>query len=152
MSSDSGADFNRLVGSWRLLSVEATFTDTGERVATFGPAPSGRMTLTQAGRITFLITKSNRQPAANDAARAALFNETIAYSGMARAERPGQFVTTVDVSLFPEEVGIEKLRLFTLDGDRLIIRRPEQTSRVTQGRLARSDLVWVRDDRTSSAV
>lgn len=152
MPSLLSSDLTPLVGSWRLLSVEATFTDTGERIATFGPAPSGRMVLTQAGRITFLITKSNRTPPANDAARAMLFNETIAYSGLVRSERPGQFVTTVDISLFPEEVGIEKLRLFTLDGDRLIIRRPEQTSRVTQGRLARSDLVWTRDDLTSTAI
>jgi hypothetical protein len=152
MSSIICPDLTALVGSWRLLSVEAAFTDTGRRVATFGAAPSGRMVLTSAGRIMFLITRSNRQPAANDGDTAMLFNETIAYSGMVRFEGPGQFVTTVDISLFPEEVGIEKLRLFTLDGDRLIIRRPEQTSRVTQGRLARSDLVWVRDDEISAGI
>ena len=73
-----------LVGSWRLVSVEATFLDTGERVATFGSAPNGRMVLTPAGRIMFLITKSDRHPPADDAARAALFNETIAYSGQVR--------------------------------------------------------------------
>jgi hypothetical protein len=138
-------DLGPLVGSWRLLSVEATFSDTGERVATFGPNPNGRMVLTPAGRIMFLITKANRQSPANDAARATLFNEAIAYSGMVRLEGPGRFVTTVEVSLFPEEVGTEKLRLFTIDDDHLIIRRPEQPSRVTQGRLAVSDLVWVRE-------
>jgi len=152
MSAILSSDLSPLVGSWRLLSVEATFTGTGERIATFGPAPSGRMVLTQAGRITFLITKSNRQPPANDAARAVLFNETIAYSGEVRSDESGQFITTVDISLFPEEVGIEKLRHFTLDGDRLIIRRPEQTSRVTQGRQVRSDLVWIRDDLTSTTI
>jgi hypothetical protein len=139
------SDLDPLVGSWRLLSVEATYTDTGERVATFGPNPSGRMVLTPAGRIMFVITGSNRQPAATDIARATLFNETIAYSGTVRLAGTGQFVTTVEISLFPEEVGTEKLRHFTLDGDRLTIRRPEQTSRVTKGRLAVSDLVWARE-------
>ena len=38
-----------LVGSWRLVSVEATFIDTGERVATFGAAPTGRVVVTPAG-------------------------------------------------------------------------------------------------------
>jgi hypothetical protein len=142
-------DLDPLVGGWRLVSVEATFTDTGERVATFGPDPNGRVVVTPAGRIMFLITKSHRQPPANDAARAALFNETIAYSGTIRLENPGEFVTTVEMSLFPEEVGTEKRRLFTLDGDRLIIRRPEQTSRVTRGRVAVSDLVWVREHPSS---
>jgi hypothetical protein len=145
MASLPHSDLDSLVGSWRLLSVEATFTDTGERVATFGSSPSGRMVMTPGGRIMFIITKSNRQQAANDVARATLFNETIAYSGMVRSAGPGQFVTTVEISLFPEEVGTEKLRHFTLDGGRLIIRRPEQTSRVTQGRLAVSDLVWTRE-------
>jgi Lipocalin-like domain len=138
-------DLAPLVGSWRLVSVEATFTDTGERAATFGDNPNGRMMLTAAGRISFLITKSNRERPNSDTARATLFNETIAYSGTVRPAGPESLVTTVEISLFPEEIGTEKLRLFTLDGDRLRIRRPEQTSRVTQGRVATSDLVWVRE-------
>jgi hypothetical protein len=142
------SDFAALVGSWRLVSVEATFTDTGERVATFGPEPGGRVVVTAGGRIQFLITKSNRLPPVDDAARAALFNETIAYSGTLRLTGPGEFTTTVEISLFPEEVGTEKRRLFTIDGDRLTITRPEQTSRVTKGRVAVSDLVWVREDPT----
>jgi hypothetical protein len=47
--------------------------------------------------------------------------------------------------LFPEEVGTEKLRHYKIDGDRLTIRRPEQTSRVTKGRRAISDLIWARE-------
>lgn len=141
MSSDLGP----LVGSWRLVSVEATFTDTGERAATFGPQPNGRMVLTPAGRIMFLITKSERQPPPSDAARATLFNETIAYSGQVRANGPAQFVTTVEISLFPEEIGTAKLRHFAVDGDRLVITRPEQTSRVSQGRRTVSNLIWQRE-------
>ena len=145
MSATLSSELGSLVGSWRLVSVEATFADTGEHVATFGPDPNGRMVLTAAGRIMFLITKSDRQAPASDAARATLFNETIAYSGTVRPAGPGRLVTTVEISLFPEEVGTEKLRLFTLDGDRLRITRPEQTSRVTHGRVATSDLVWLRE-------
>ncbi len=139
------ADLVPLVGSWRLLTVTAMFTDTGELVATFGPRPNGRMVLTADARIMFLITKSDRHPAVDDAARATLFNETIAYSGVVRLAGPGRLVTTVETSLFPEEVGTEKLRLFVLDGDRLTITRPAQTSRVTLGRVAESHLVWARE-------
>jgi Lipocalin-like domain len=132
--------------------VAATFSDTGEHVATFGADPNGRMVLTAAGRIMFLITKSDRQPPENDVARAVLFNETIAYSGTVRAAGPGRFVTMVEISLFPEEIGTEKLRLFTLEGDRLCITRPEQTSRVTRGRVATSDLIWVREHSVADKV
>jgi hypothetical protein len=145
MSIEPHPDLIPLVGSWLLQSVEATFIDSGERVATFGVSPSGRMVLTQAGRIMFLITKSDRPPAGSDIEKATLFNETIAYSGAVRSAGPGQFVTTVEMSLFPEEVGTEKLRHFEIDGDRLIITRPAQTSRVTKGRLAVSNLIWVRE-------
>jgi hypothetical protein len=107
------------------------------------------MVLTPAGRIMFLITRSERQPPASDAGRATMFNETIAYSGQVRVESPGKFVTTVEISLFPEEIGTEKLRLFAIDGDRLVITRPEQTSRVTKGRRAVSNLVWQREPVSS---
>jgi hypothetical protein len=145
MTAIPHSDLGPLVGSWRLVSVEATFADTGEHVATFGPAPNGRTVLTAASRIMFLITKRDRQSPANDAARATLFNETIAYSGAVRLRSPGKFVTKVEISLFPEEIGTEKFRLFTLDGDRLTITRPQQTSRATQDRQALSHLVWVRE-------
>src|SRR4051794_26682176 len=88
-----------LVGSWRLLSTTATFADTGEQVETFGPNPSGRMVFTPGGRIMFLITRSNRQPPTDDAERAALYNNMISYTGLVRLDAPGQFITTVDVSL-----------------------------------------------------
>ncbi|MSP02427.1 MAG: hypothetical protein EXR07_15460 [Acetobacteraceae bacterium] len=144
-------DLAPLVGSWRLISVEATFTDTGEHRTTFGLNPSGRVVVTSGGRIMFLITKTDRLPPANDAARASLFNETIAYSGTLRSDVPGEFITTVEMSLFPEEVGTEKRRLFTIDGDRLTITRPAQTSRVTQGRVAVSNLIWEREHPASEA-
>jgi hypothetical protein len=138
-------DLGPMVGSWRLSTVEATFSDTGERAATFGPDPNGRMMLSPCGRITFLIMKSNRSSAPNDAARATLCNETIAWSGTVRPASPGEFVTKVEVSLFPEEIGTEKPRRFRLDGDRFIITVTERTSRVTHGRLAVSELIWRRE-------
>ena len=73
-------EYHPLVGSWRLLSVHATFSGTGERVATFGSDPSGRVVVTPGGRITFLITTLNRHASADDAAGASVFNATIAYT------------------------------------------------------------------------
>jgi hypothetical protein len=137
--------FTPLVGSWRLLSASATFTDNGEGVETFGPNPSGRMVFTPGGRIMFLIMRSDRRPPTNDAERATLFNSMISYTGLARLDTSGQFITTVDVSLIPTEVGGEKLRLFLVEGDRLTIRLPEGVSRFGQGRRSVSELVWERE-------
>lgn len=134
-----------LVGSWRLLSASATFTDTGERVDTFGAEPSGRVVITAGGRIMFLIMRSDRRSPATDADRAALFDGMISYTGRIRLAAPGQFITAVDVSLIPSEVGGEKRRLFAIEGDRLTIRLPEGISRFGRGRTSVSELVWERE-------
>jgi Lipocalin-like domain len=134
-----------LVGSWKLASQTATFTDNGEAVETFGPNPSGRMVLTAGGRISFLITRSNRRTPIDDAERAQQFDSMISYSGTVRSDVPGQFVTTVDVSLVPSEIGGEKLRLFSVDGNDLTIRVPEQIGRFGHGRKSASELTWVRE-------
>ena len=134
----------RLAGSWRLLSHGTTFTDTKEHLEIFGSKPDGRMVLTPTGRIMFLFMKPNRQSPKSDVDRAALFNEMIAYSGTVRMDGPGRFITTIDLSGNPTWSG-DQLRLFTVDGDRLTIRTPEQTFPRYGGRLMMSELVWERE-------
>jgi Lipocalin-like domain len=138
-------DIGPMMGSWRLLSTVATFTDTGERVETFGPNPSGRMAFTSGGRIMFLIMRSDRHSPENDRERATLFDNMISYTGLVRFDGPGRFITTVDVSLIPTEVGTEKVRLFAVDGDRLVIRLPANQGRFSKGRTTLSELTWVRE-------
>jgi lipocalin-like protein len=123
-----------LVGSRRLDSLSAIFTDNGERVETFGPNPSRRMVLTPGGRIAFLIMRSDRRTPIDDTQRAAQFISMAAYSGVVRSDSPGQFITTVDVSLVPSEIGGEKLRLFSVDESSLTIRLPAQIDRFGKGR------------------
>lgn len=137
-----------LVGSWRLVSVEAVFTDNGERIQPWGPNPTGRMVLASGGRIMFLFTKSDRTPPATDSERATLFNELLAYTGTVRSDGSGRFVTTVDVAKNPSDIGKEWLRLFTLDGDRLVVRVPEGVNALSGGRAAFFDNVFEREHST----
>lgn len=137
-------DFAELVGSWRLLSHVTTLTDTNEPLEIFGPTPDGRMVLTPAGRIMFLFMKSNRLPPKSDTDAAALLNGMVAYSGTVRMDGPGRFITTIDISANPAWRG-DQLRLFTIDGDRLSIRTPEQTFPLSNGRSMVSELVWERE-------
>ena len=94
----------------------------------------------------FIFMKSNRQPPKSDADRAMLLNEMVAYSGTVRMDGPGRFITTIDLSANPLWKG-DQLRLFEVDGDRLIIRTPEQTFPLTNGRLMVSELIWERERR-----
>ena len=102
------------------------------------------MVLTAGGRIMFLFMKPDRQPPKSDADRAVLLNDLVAYSGTVRMDGPGRFITTIDLSGNPTWSG-DQLRLFTVDGDRLTIRTPEQTFPLSGGRLMVSELIWERE-------
>ena len=78
-----------------------------------------------------------------------MFNELLSYTGIVRSDGPGRFITTVDVAKSPTEVGEERLRLFTLDGNRLVVRVPEAASPFSQGRVAFFDNVFFREHPTT---
>src|SRR5665811_1810556 len=119
-------DLAPLVGSWRLLTAETTFTDSGERIELFGPNPEGRMIVTTFGRIMFILARSSRQSPTNDAERAISFNEMAAYTGLVPSDGLGRFIITVDLSSDPAWTG-EQLRFFTINDDQPTIRTAEQT-------------------------
>jgi hypothetical protein len=102
------------------------------------------MVLTRAGRVMFLFMKANRQAPKNDADRAILLSEMVAYSGTVRMDGPGRFITTIDLSGNPTWSG-DQVRLFTVDGDRLTIRTQEQTFPLSNGRFMVSELIWERE-------
>jgi Lipocalin-like domain len=82
----------QLVGSWRLVSVGATYTDTKERIEFYGPHPTGYMALSPNGRIIFLFTRADRTPPQTDADRATLFSAMTAYTGRVRTARPSAYL------------------------------------------------------------
>jgi hypothetical protein len=137
-------DLAPLVGSWRLVSNALTFTDNGERLEPYGSNPTGRLLIERGGRMMGMLMKSNRQPPKADAERVTLFNEMLAYTGSVRITGPGQFIITVDFAWHPEWGGAQQ-RFFTIDGDRLSIRTPEQTVPRFPGRLRVSELVFMRE-------
>ena len=79
----------QLVGSWRLVSLGATYTDTKERIEFYGPHPTGYMVLSPNGRIIFLFSRADRTPPQTDADRATLFSAMTAYTGrVLKGEKP----------------------------------------------------------------
>jgi len=133
MPPRQSADLTPLVGSWRLVSMKATFTDTQEHYEPFGSAPDGRMVLEPGGRVIFFFTHPPRLPPADDAGRLALFNTLMVYTGLVRSDAPGQFTTTIDLAWNPIWTG-EQTRFFKIEGDHLYITsaeysRPSQPDR-----------------------
>jgi hypothetical protein len=149
MAATLHPDLLPLVGSWRLVSMAATNSGTGERVEPLGAHPEGRMVLEPSGRIMFLLAKAGRRLPENETDRAALFDAMAAYSGLARRSGPGEFTTSIDLSWHPGWSG-EQRRFFSITGDRLIIRTPEQVGPPSlNGRLAVGEVVFERERSTS---
>jgi len=139
-----GLGIGPLVGSWRLRSVRLRWCDTGEVTDMYGPNPDGAMVLTAEGRVMFLFGPAGRLPPMDDADCARLFRNLAAYTGLVRMDGPGRFITTVDYAWNPAWTG-EQMRFFTLEGDRLEIRTPEQTHPSYGDRRLIGELAWERE-------
>ena len=79
--------------------------------------------------------------AGDEPARAAAYETYIAYCGRFSVPRPGLVVHHVELSLHPDQPGIDKEREFTLDGDELTLRTQAVSSAAG---LATSELRWRR--------
>jgi hypothetical protein len=111
----------KLIGTWKLITCDMEYQDSGAREPYFGAAPpSGYLILTPEGRMIALLVSGERKPGQTDEQQAALFRTMIAYTGCYRLESD-QFITTVDVSWNEAWTGTEQVRFYTLDGERLDI-------------------------------
>jgi uncharacterized protein YifE (UPF0438 family) len=111
----------KLIGTWKLVTCDMEYKDSGAREPYFGAAPPcGYLILTREGRMIVLLVSGEREPGQTDEQQAALFRTMMAYTGCYRFESD-RFITNVDVSWNEEWTGTEQVRFYTLDGERLDI-------------------------------
>jgi hypothetical protein len=79
------------------------------------------------------IAAADRKPASDDAEAAALLRSMFAYTGKFTLE-PGKWITTVEFSSTQVNIGDPQVRYYSLDGDKLTVRTPEQNSLTTPGK------------------
>jgi hypothetical protein len=118
--------------------------DTGERQDLYGPAPVGRLILTDDGRMTAIGAAADRTPRKDEPAELAYFRTMMAYSGVWRLAGGDTFVTQVDVAWHPAWSG-EMVRYFRLEGDLLSIRTAPQTHPSYPGRSVCFLVEWRRE-------
>ena len=109
-----------LHGSWRLLSFETEFRDSGERIRPWGDDPKGNLVFGADGRMMVLVTARVREPGTSEAQALALFRTMMAYTGRYRVEGD-RFVTTIDACWNEAWNGSEQERFFALEGDALAV-------------------------------
>jgi Lipocalin-like domain len=139
MTGTSSRD-NPLVGTWKVVSFQLEFQDTGRRANVY-EKPCGVIVAT-ADRFTAVLADEARLP--GDAPNV-LFDGMMAYSGRYRLQGDDCFVTTVDVAWHPTWLGTEQTRYFKLDGDTLSIISPPQQHPKAAGQLIRGVIVWKRE-------
>jgi hypothetical protein len=113
----------KVLGIWKLISVEIEVQRTGQIELPMGENPAGYAVFTREGRAFFILTGELRQPATNDEQRAGLLNTLVASTGTYRLEGD-KWITKVEVAWNPEWVGSEQARVFKLDGNRLQVLSP----------------------------
>jgi hypothetical protein len=124
-------DARALIGSWRLVSYDRHDADGGV-TAVYGPSPRGRLSYDAAGRMSVHMLDPRRKlfaagdsfGGADDEVRAA-FQGYFGYFGTYSVDAKAGVVThRVEGASYPNYVGSEQRRFFTLAGDRLTLRTP----------------------------
>jgi Lipocalin-like domain len=114
-----------LVGTWTLVSV--TLEQDGKKSDLFGPNPRGQVTFGPNGRMSFIITRSdipkfasNNRQAGTPEENKAVVQGCIAYFGTySVSEKDKTFTVHILGSTFPNWIGTDQKRPFTISGDEL---------------------------------
>jgi len=134
-----------LIGSWRLAAFQIV-TEDGTVHLPFGPTAQGYISYGADGYMQVNIQGEHRprftsdnflEPTPADLASASRY---IAYAGRYTVEAD-RIIHHIEVSFFPNWVGVDQVRQATLEGDRLILSTPPMPY---QGKRGQFTLHWVR--------
>ena len=122
-----------LVGTWTWVSVDNVRPD-GTKVQPFGPNPKGLIIFHANGRFAYLLTRPGRPNfAANNRDQGtpeenkATVQGSLGYSGTYSVSGK-TLIFKIEASTYPNAVGDEQKRSFTLTGDELKYTNPTPTA------------------------
>ena len=111
---------DQFVGTWRLVSFVAHAAD-GRETNTYGANPHGLLMYDNNGRMAVQIAPSDRTPLRPGDAVERFFG----YFGRYTVEEPAGTVTHhIEGSSYPNFVGTDQRRHFTLENNRLVLSTP----------------------------
>jgi hypothetical protein len=122
-STAFGADQNRVLGPWTLVSYNVEVQSSGAKMPMMGQHPTGYAAFLPDGRVFFILTAEARKPAKTEQERAELLSTVVAYTGTYTVEGD-KWTTHVEVAWNPEWVGTAQVRSFTLHGKYLEVLTP----------------------------
>ena len=145
MAPAYAADKDRIVGTWKLISVMYEDQASKERTPVLGAHPRGFQIATPEGRWIAVVTADDRPVPKTDEDRAKALRTMIAYSGRYRVE-DGKVITKVEVAWNEAWVGGEQVRFLRFEGDDLLhIESPPMPHPNVNDKVVRVIVTWARD-------
>ncbi|HZQ73996.1 MAG TPA: lipocalin-like domain-containing protein [Burkholderiales bacterium] len=141
----TAGDAERIVGTWKLVSVVYEDAQTKERTPVLGAHPKGYQIATAGGRWLALVTAEGRPVPKTDEERANALRTMISYSGRYRLE-DGKVVTRVEAAWNEAWVGTEQVRAYRFDGNLLHLESPPQPHPNIGGRVVRIIVTWEKEE------
>jgi hypothetical protein len=139
------SDSDRIVGTWKLVSVVYEDAQTKDRTPVLGEHPHGYQIATPEGRWLALVTADGRPVPKTDEDRAQALRTMIAYSGRYRVE-DGKVITKVEIAWNEAWVGGEQVRFLRFEGDDLLhIESPPMPHPNVNNKVVRVIVTWQRD-------
>ncbi len=144
-SQAHAADKDRIVGTWKLVSVMYEDAQTKELTPVLGAHPRGYQIATPEGRWIALVTADGRPIPKTDEERARALRTMIAYSGRYRVE-DGKVITKVEVAWNEAWVGGEQVRFLRFEGDDVLhIESPPMPHPNVNDKVVWVIVTWQRD-------
>ena len=137
-------DKDKIVGTWKLVSVVYEDQQTKDRTPVYGEHPKGYQIATPEGRWLALVTAEGRKVPQTDEERAQALRTMISYAGRYRVE-DGKVVTKVEAAWNEGWVGGEQTRFIRFEGDRLFIESPPMPHPNQNNRVVRVIVIWDRE-------
>jgi hypothetical protein len=134
---------DKILGTWKLVSVLSLTTTAVRDEAPFGANPSGFLTYTDDGRVSVVISYGGRKhlsglPSPQEQAEA--FKTFLAYAG--RYTFDGQQITHhVEVSSIQNFVNRDLVRTVKFEDDRIVLVAPPSS---VNGKIQTVELTWGR--------
>ncbi len=134
----------KIVGTWKLVSVVYEDQETKALTPVLGQHPKGRQIATADGLWLALVTAEGRPVPKTDEERAQALRSMIAYTGRYRVE-DGKVITKVEAAWNEAWVGGEQTRFIRFEGDRLFIESPPMPHPNQNNRVVRVIVIWDRE-------
>ena len=134
----------KIVGTWKLVSVVYEDQKTKALTPVLGEHPRGRQIATAEGQWLALVTADGRKVPQTDEERAQALRTMIAYTGRYRVEG-GKVITKVEAAWNEAWVGGEQVRFIRFEGDRLFIESPPMPHPNVGGKVVRVIVIWERE-------